>query len=91
MSLDSIGLLLPSHLAELLPPRHVVMALLPSRMEDTMCWEIDYRFFGEQKKAQENKVKQAQRVGVVDQLLKDANRQAEEATETSKKEVAPAK
>ena len=60
-------------------------------MEDTMCWEIDYRFFGEQKKAQENKVKQAQRVGVVDQLLKDANKWAEEATETSKKEVAPAK
>ena len=56
-----------------------------------MCWEIDYRFFGEQKKAEENKVKQAQRVGVVDQLLKDANKWAEEATETSKKEVAPAK
>jgi hypothetical protein len=60
-------------------------------MEDTMCWEIDYRFFEEQKKAQENKVKQAQRVGVVDQLLKDANKQAEEAAETSKQEVAPAK
>ena len=92
MSLDSIGAtsVLASTL-ELLPLRHVVMALLPSRMEDTMCWEIDYRFFGEQKKAQENKVKQAQRVGVVDQLLKDANKWAEEATETSKKEVAPAK
>ena len=92
MSLDSIGAtsVLASTL-ELLPLRHVVMALLPSRMEDTMCWEIDYRFFGEQKKAQENKVKQAQRVGVVDQLLKDANKQAEEATETSKKEIAPAK
>jgi hypothetical protein len=92
MSLDSIGAtsVLASTL-ELLPLRHVVMALLPSRMEDTMCWEIDYRFFEEQKKAQENKVKQAQRVGVVDQLLKDANKQAEEATETSKKEIAPAK
>ena len=57
-----------------------------------MCWEIDYRFFEEQKKAQENKVKQKERAGVVDQLLKDANKQAEGATEgTSIKEVAPAK
>jgi hypothetical protein len=69
-----------------------MIALLPSRMEDTMCWEIDYRFFEEQKKAQQNKVKQEQRAGVVDQLLKDANKQAEGATEgTSIKEVAPAK
>jgi hypothetical protein len=61
-------------------------------MEDTMCWEIDYRFFEEQKKAQENKVKQKERAGVVDQLLKDANKQAEGASEgTSIKEVAPAK
>jgi hypothetical protein len=92
MSLGSIGA--TSALAstpELLPLRHVVMASLPSRMEDPMCWEIDYRFFEEQKKAQENKVKQAQRAGVVDQLLKDANKQAEEVAETSKQEVAPGK
>src|SRR2546425_11895917 len=31
----------------------VVMPLVPSRMEDTMCWEIDYKLFAEQKKAQE--------------------------------------
>jgi hypothetical protein len=61
-------------------------------MEDTMCWEIDYRFFEEQRKAQEKKIKEEQRAGVVDQLLKDANKQAEQPTEaTPAKEVAPAK
>jgi hypothetical protein len=68
------------------------MMLLPSRKEDTMCWEIDYRFFEEQKKARENKAKQEQRAGVVDRLLKDANQQAEGAPEeTTIKEAAPAK
>ena len=57
-----------------------------------MCWEIDYRFFEEQKKAQESKLKQEQRAGVVDQLLKDANKQAEEAPEGIPiEEAAPAK
>jgi len=57
-----------------------------------MCWEIDYRFFEEHRKAQENKIKQKERAGLVDQLLKDANKQAEGAAEgTSIKEVAPAK
>jgi hypothetical protein len=61
-------------------------------MEDTMCWEIDYRFFEEQRKAQENKRKQEQRAGLVDQLLKDANKQTEATVEeTSIKEAAPAK
>jgi hypothetical protein len=61
-------------------------------MEDTMCWEIDYRFFEEQRKAQEKKIKEEQRAGVVDQLLKDANKQAEQPAEaTPAKEVAPAK
>jgi hypothetical protein len=61
-------------------------------MEDTMCWEIDYRFFEEQKKAQETRVKQKERAGLVDQLLKDANKQAEGAAEgTPIKEAAPAK
>jgi hypothetical protein len=73
------------------------MMLLPSRKEDTMCWEIDYKFFEEQKKARENKAKQEQRAGVVGQLLKDATKQAEGATaegapeETTIKEAAPAK
>ena len=70
----------------------VVMPLVPSRMEDTMCWEIDYRFFEEQRKAQENTIRQGQRAGVVDQLLKDANKQAEQpAQATPAKESAPAK
>jgi hypothetical protein len=43
--------------------------LVPSRMEDSMCWEIDYRFFAEQKKAQEARIKQERRAGVIDQLL----------------------
>ena len=57
-----------------------------------MCWEIDYRFFEEQRKAQEKKIKEEQRAGVVDQLLKDANKPAERPAEaTPAKEVAPAK
>jgi hypothetical protein len=57
-----------------------------------MCWEIDYRFFEEQRKAQEKKIKEEQRAGVVDQLLKEANKQAEEPAETMPiKEIAPAK
>jgi hypothetical protein len=54
------------------------MALVPPRMEDTMCWEVDYKFFAEQKKAQQNRVKQEQRAGVVDQLLNNANKQDED-------------
>jgi protein-disulfide isomerase len=71
----------------------VVMPLVPSRMEDTMCWEIDYKLFAEQKKAQEARVKQEQRPGVIDQLLNDANKQGEKRNveATPVKEVAPAK
>jgi len=43
-----------------------------------MCWEADYKFFAEQKKAQENRVKQEQRAGVIDQLLNNANKQDED-------------
>ena len=57
-----------------------------------MCWEIDYRFFEEQRQAQEKKIKEEQRAGVVDQLLTDANKQAERPAEaTPAKEVASAK
>jgi hypothetical protein len=61
-------------------------------MEDLMCWEIDYSFFAEQKKAQEARLKQEQRAGVIDQLLNDANKQGKkaEAEEASVKEVTPA-
>jgi hypothetical protein len=42
-----------------------------------MCWEIDYKFFAEQKRAQETRMKQERRAGLIDQLLDEANRQGE--------------
>ena len=58
-----------------------------------MCWETDYKFFAEQKKAQDARIKQEQRAGVIDRLLNDANIQGEkpEVEGTPVKEVAPAK
>jgi hypothetical protein len=62
-------------------------------MEDSMCWEIDYKFFAEQKKAHEAQIKQEQRAGVINQLLNAANKQGEktEAEGTPVKESAPTK
>jgi hypothetical protein len=59
-------------------------------MEDLMCWEMDYKFFAEQKKAQES---QEQRAGVIHKLLKEANKQGESTNGdgTQVKEVAPTK
>jgi exopolysaccharide biosynthesis protein len=54
-----------------------------------MCWEIDYKFFADQKKAQEAQIKQEQRAGIINQLLNEANKQTE-AEGTSVKEVSPA-
>jgi len=42
-----------------------------------MCWEMDYKYLAEQKKAQEARIKQEQRAGVIDSLLNDANKQDE--------------
>jgi hypothetical protein len=57
-----------------------------------MCWEIDYKFFAEQKKAQDSRVKQEQRAGVIDRLLSQANEGGKTEVEaTPVKEVAPAK
>ena len=57
-----------------------------------MCWEIDYRFFADQKKAQETRIEQERRAGLIDRLLNDANRQGEKTVEkTPIKEAAPAK
>ena len=69
------------------------MPLVPSQMEDPMCWEIDYKFFAEQKKAQDTRIKQEQRAGVIDRLLNEANKKGEktEVEGTPVKEVAPAK
>ena len=61
-------------------------------MDGTMCWEMDYKFFAEQKKAQEARAKQEQRAGVIDQLLNDANKQDQKTNVegTPVTEVAPA-
>ena len=42
-----------------------------------MCWEMDYKFFAEQKKAQEARIKQEQRAGVIENLLREANKQSD--------------
>jgi hypothetical protein len=67
------------------------LSLVPSRMEDTMCWEIDYKFFAEQKKAKE--IEQQRRAGVIDQLLNEAQKQDDKSNveKTPIKETAPAK
>ena len=58
-----------------------------------MCWEMDYKFFAEQKKAQETRIKQERRADLIDQLLNDANQEEKETrVEVARvKEVAPAK
>ena len=55
-----------------------------------MCWEMDYKFFAEQKKAQEE---QEQRKGVITKLLNEANKPTEKTNveETPVKESVPAK
>jgi hypothetical protein len=61
-------------------------------MEDTMCWEIDYKFFAEQKKAQQTRIEQERRAGVIRHLLNEANKQGEPSNiEGPAKETAPAK
>jgi hypothetical protein len=62
-------------------------------MEDSMCWEIDYKFFPELEKTRETRTKQEQRAGVIDSLLNEANTQSGMANVegTTVKEVAPAK
>jgi hypothetical protein len=42
-----------------------------------MCWEMEYKFFAEQKKAQESLIREQQRAGVIDKLLNEANKQGE--------------
>jgi hypothetical protein len=66
---------------------------IPSRMEDFMCWEMDYKLFDELKRAQEARIKQQQRGEVITKLLNEANKESEKTgvAETPVKEVAPAK
>jgi hypothetical protein len=47
-------------------------------MEDSMCYEIDYQIFAAQRKAQEARIKQERRAGVIDQLLSDADKQGDD-------------
>ena len=54
-----------------------------------MCWEIDYKFFAEQKKAKE--IEQQRRAGVIDQLLDQAQKQDDKVEKTPRKEPAAAK
>ena len=58
-----------------------------------MCWEIDYKLFADQKKAQEFRIEQERRAGVIDQLLNEANTQGETSNVKGApvKETAPAK
>ena len=59
-----------------------------------MCWEIDYKFLAEHKKAEETRIKQEQRAGVIDQLLNEANKKQSEKTNVEGapvQEVAPLK
>jgi hypothetical protein len=43
-----------------------------------MCYEIDYQIFAAQKKAQEARIKQEQRAGLIDKLLNEANKQGDD-------------
>jgi hypothetical protein len=58
-----------------------------------MCWEINYKFFAEQKKAQEARSKQQGRAGVIDRLLNEAHQQGDspQVEALQVKEVASAK
>jgi hypothetical protein len=58
-----------------------------------MCWEMDYKLFAEQKKAQESRIREEQRAGVIDKLLGEANKQGKSTNVegTQVEEVVPAK
>jgi hypothetical protein len=61
-----------------------------SAMEDPMCWEMDYHWLAEQKKAEDAKAKQEQRAQAIDKLLREA--QSEKSDEAAPaKETIPAK
>lgn len=58
-----------------------------------MCWEMDHLFFAEQEKAKKAETTKEQRAGVIKNLLKDANKQAEKSHPQTAPvdEVVPAK
>ena len=47
-----------------------------------MCWEMDYHWLAEQKKAEETKAKQERRSDVIEKLLSEANKPADKPEET---------
>ena len=60
------------------------------QMEDAMCYERDYKIFEDRKKAEDTRVVQERRAGLIDRLLNAANKQ-DAKTGAPVKEVAPAK
>jgi hypothetical protein len=69
-----------------------LLAVIPSPMEDPMCWEMDYHWLAEQKQAEETKAKQEQRSQAIEKLLTEANKQADKPGEAAPaKETIPAK
>ena len=63
-----------------------------------MCWEMDYYWLAEQRKAQEAKAQEAQkqnkkqRAELLDKLLNEPNREADKSKDaTTVKETVPAK
>jgi len=58
-------------------------------MEDPMCWEMDYHWFAEQKKAEETKRKQHS--DAIEKLPNEVNKQPEKSDEAPAKETIPAK
>jgi hypothetical protein len=68
------------------------IAVIPSMMEDRMCWEMDYYWLAEQKKAEETKAKQEQRLQVFEKLLSEVNKPADKPEGAAPvKETIPAK
>ena len=58
-----------------------------------MCWEMDEWFYAEQEKAKKAKAREEHGAGVIENLLNEANKEAEkpQAEPASVTEVAPAK
>lgn len=55
-----------------------------------MCYARDYKFFDDQKKAEDTQLLQERRASLIDRLLNVANKK-DEKTGAPVKEVAPAK
>ena len=58
-----------------------------------MLGEMDYKFLAEQKKTQDARIKQEQRAGIIENLLREANKQGDKTNVegTPVKEVTSAK